>query len=226
MNNIIPILILIVLITIGFIYNILELKDLNKRYDFTNRYLNNLQIYLNDLFFRENFNNDLYTDLTFNIKEMQYELGYDGIYQYVKDNLYGFTAKNYQLLINFLPETRNCINNSILESRCKDEANDCIDMFIRHLGTLQRKIDSIKKDLFNPFISFAQGVRFIIALPVLILKWFGIISKYEIRSIQKNVFFKIIGNVVTITSFASNIIAIFIGWDKFYTIIKTILNKM
>ena len=71
---------------------------------------------------------------------MQYELGSDGVYAYVQDNLKGYRTNNYQLLVNFLPETRNVLsnfNNSIMMARYNQEAQDCDDMFIRHLGTLE-----------------------------------------------------------------------------------------
>lgn len=53
---------------------------------------------------------------------MQYELGEDGEYAYMTDNLRGVAVRGYQLLINFLPETRGIINgrnNSILAERYK-----------------------------------------------------------------------------------------------------------
>ena len=63
----------------------------------------------------------------------------------------------------------------------KRQAQDCDDMFIRHLGTLKEAEKSIRKNLVNPFSCFSAGIKFIVSLPILLLHWFGFISDETTR---------------------------------------------
>lgn len=227
MDKLIPILILLGVAVIGFIPKFLELGDTRSRYEFTAEYKNKFIDFINELFSTQNFNQQLYCELTAKVKEMQYELGSDGVYAYVQDNLKGYRTNNYQLLVNFLPEIRNVLsnfNNSIMMARYNQEAQDCDDMFIRHLGTLELAEKSIRKSLFNPFADFAEGVKLIITFPILLLKWFGFVSEEKSRKIKKNFAIKIIDFVVATVGFISGVMAIIMGWSEFWEMIKNFLS--
>lgn len=188
MDKLLPLAILLGITIIGFVTNLLQLGNIRKRYEFTIEYRDKFIDYLNELSTNQRFNQELYYELTAKIKDMQYELGSDGVYAYVQDNLKGYCTKNYQLLVNFLPETRNIpnnFNNSIMMARYNKQAQDCDDMFVRHLGTLESAEKSKRKNLFNPFTDFAEGVKLIINLPILILKWFGFISEEKAITLKR-----------------------------------------
>ena len=226
MDKLIPIGILLGVIIVGFISKFLELGDIRKRYEFTHEYRNKFINFINELFTNRNFNQSVYHYLTAKVKEMQYELGADGVYAYVQDNLKGYATKNYELLVNFLPETRNVIRNQgniILMERWNQEAQDCDDMFLRHLGSLKLAEEKTKKNIINPFSDFAEGVKLIVSLPVLLLKWFGFISEERSKKIKKNIILKIIHFIVTTVGFVSEIMAIVMGWDDFWRLIKTFI---
>ena len=140
MDKLIPTLIMFGITLIGFLSKFLEIEDIQRRYVFTDKYLAMFIDYVDELFSKHSFNQRLYYELTLNVKEMQFELGSDGIFAYIQDNLRGYKTNNYQLLINFLPETCNVINyfnNSLMMERYIQEAQQCNDMFICHLGTLK-----------------------------------------------------------------------------------------
>ena len=171
MDKLIPIVILFGIVIIGFVSKFLELGDIRSRYEFTHEYRNKFINFINELFTNHNFNQSVYHELTEKVKEMQYELGADGVYAYVQDNLKGYATNNYELLVNFLPETRNVIRNQgniILMERWNQAVQYCDDMFLRHLGTLKLAEEKIKRSLKNPFSDFAEGVKLIISLPVLL----------------------------------------------------------
>lgn len=147
--------------------------------------------------------------------------------RYVKDNLKGYSTSNYQALVNFLPETRNVINdfdNSIMRMRYNQEAQYCDDMFVRHLGSLELAEKNMRKSIYNPFADFAEGVKLIISLPVLLLKWFGFISAERSRKIKKNPILKIVNFIVTTVGFVSGIMAIIMGWNDFWMLIKSFVK--
>lgn len=227
MDKLIPIGILLGIAIIGVVSKFLELGDIHSSYEFTLEYRNKFIGFINELFTNRNFNQSVYYDLTEKVKEMQYELGADGEYAYVQDNLKGYATNNYELLVNFLPETRNVIRNQdniILMERWNQAIQDCDDMFIRHLGNLKLAEEKIKKSLKNPFSDFADGVKLIVSLPMLLLKWFGFISAESSRKIKKTPILKIINFIVTIVGFVSEIMAIVMGWNDFWVLIKSFIK--
>lgn len=227
MDKLIPILILLGIAVIGFISKFLELGDTRSRYEFTAEYRNKFISYVNELFSKHSFNQQLYYDLTSKVKEMQCKLGADGIYAYVQDNLKGYCTSDYQLLVNFLPETRNVLNdfnNTIMMTRYNQSIQDCDDMFIRHMGNLELVEKSLRKELLNPFSDFAEGVKFIILSPFLLLKWFGFLSNGKSQKIKKNIILKIINFVVTTVGFISGVMAIIMGLSDFWQMIRTLFH--
>lgn len=226
MDRIIPILILIGFAVLGFIIKYVEIYDFDKRLTFTKEYRDKFITLCNDIFSNNHFDQAIYYELTAAVKDMQAELGADGIYAYVQDNLKGVATRNYQALVNFLPELRTAINekqNSIMSMRLSRSITDCDDMFVRHIGTLTSQIDATRKEAQNPFSCFAEGVRTIISLPILLLKWFGIISSTTAIKLKSNWIVKIISILVTLVGFVGSVITIIIGWNQFVEIISKIL---
>lgn len=226
MDKLIPAGILLGIVIVGFISNSLKLGDISKRYEFTAEYRNKFITFLNELFENRKCNQQLYYELTGKVKEMQYELGADGVYAYVKDNLKGYATSNYQALVNFLPETRGILSdfdNSIMRMRYTQEAQNCDDMFVRHLGSLELAEKNMRKRILNPFSDFAEGIRVIVFSPILLLKWFGFISVENSRKIKKNFILKIINFIVTTIGFVSGIMAIIMGWHEFWELIKSFI---
>lgn len=218
MDKLIPVLIVIGIIILGFIMKLIELSDIIGRIHFTNNYRNKFIDLINGIISNNNFNQQLYYELTSDVNSMQYELGSDGIYSYVTDNLKGFSTSNYQLLVNFLPEVRNILNeqdNMIMMNRYHKSINDCDDMFIRHLGTLRKFEQNKRKSMFNPFSCFSGGIQFIVSLPILILNWFGFISDESTRKAKHSWIIKLLNFIFTLISFISAIMTIIMGWDDF-----------
>lgn len=223
MDRIIPIIILIGLAALGFIIKFVEIYDLNKRLTFTKEYRDKFIALCNDIFSSNHFDQAIYYELTADVKDMQAELGADGIYAYVQDSLKGVATRNYQALVNFLPELRTAISekqNSIMAMRLSKSITDCDDMFVRHIGTLTPQIDATRKEAKNPFSCFAEGVRTIIALPILLLKWFGVISGTTSVRLKSNWIVKVISVFVTLIGFVGSVITIIIGWEQFVEVLK------
>lgn len=218
MDKLIPVFIVIGIIILGFIMKKIELNDVVKRIDFTNQYHKKLETLIDEISSKEIFNQQLYYELTSEVKGMQYELGSDGVFKYATDNLKGFSTSNYQLLINFLPELRDVLknqNNIITVDRFNQSANDCDNMFIRHLGSLNELKKSIRKNSFNPFSSFSNGMKFIISLPILLLNWFGFISDEYTRKAKCSWFIKFLNFLVVLIGFIGAIMSIILGWNDF-----------
>ena len=155
---------------------------------------------------------------------MQYELGQDGIYAHMIDPLNGYEVNNYPLLLNFLPEVMFYINhfdNSVFMERLFREANACNDMFTRHLGTLFDIESQMRKGLPNPFSAFAEGIKTILLLPLLLLHWFGFVSNSTTEKARGNQIVKVINAVIALVGFVGSVITIIIGWNEFRDILMS-----
>ena len=153
---------------------------------------------------------------------IQAELGYDGIIAGYVDYLHGIKGQNYQLFVNIIPEIREAESksgNSIMLERVSQLIGTCNDALQRHVGNLDRELDTERKGIFNPFICFREGVRFILGLPVLILYWSGFISTRTISAARVSSVFKFISGVITLIGLISSIITILLGWNEVSDII-------
>ena len=228
MEKLITASIVTIIISLGFIMNLIDLYNIIKRTNFTNQYHKKFIELVEELFSNKTFNNHLYYELTLEVKAMQYELGSDGIYACITDKLKGFTANNYQVLINFLPELKHVIanwHNSIMMDRYIQSAQDCDDMFIRHMGTLKNLEKAVRKRLINPLCLFSDGMKFVISLPVLMLNWLGVISDKSTRKIRQSKFIKVINSLGVIVGLISAIFTIVLGWNDFLQLISKLFNR-
>ena len=98
-------------------------------------------------------------------------------------------------------------------------------MFVRHIGTIKNSISDVKKTFFNPFLCFSFGVKFIITLPISIMKWFGFISEKNYTKILQSGITAIFNMMMTILSFAGSIISVTIGWKDFIKILSSLFSK-
>lgn len=226
MDKLIPVLVLIFIIVAGFVTKLFELKNISKRIDFTNDYRNKFVEFVNTLFSRKFFDQKLYYELTSDVNAMQYELGADGIFAHVIDGLKGYSTSNYQLLINFLPELRIAINemdNSIIMMRVSQSAGDCDDMFIRHLGSLNEYANHIRKNVFNPFSCFSEGIKSVVALPVMVLNWLGFLSDERTKKIKKSWIVCILNFAAVILGLVGSIVTIILGWEQFLQMVRNFI---
>lgn len=222
MDKLIPIFIIIGVMILGIIMKFIELSDIVKRLTFTNNYRNRLNNLINGILSNNFFDQELYYALTSEVKSMQCELGIDGVIAYVTDPLRGVSVENYQLLVNFLPELRTASSerdNPIMVNRYIKLAQDCDDMFIRHLGTLNEIEKTTQKSMFNPFSCFSEGIKFIVSSPILLLNWFGFISDETTRKIKFSWILKFLNIICTLVGFVGGLMSIIVGWRDFWQII-------
>ncbi|WP_372999779.1 hypothetical protein [Lutispora sp.] len=225
-NTILTIILALLLIIFGYILKRMNIQKLIKRCDFTMQYNNCFVGLLNEALNNHRFDNEKYAWLIERVHAMQQELGATGVIYHYTDPLKGFTVREYQLLINFLPEVRGYIremNNSIMMERFDTSARICADMFIRHKGDLSDLINKETKLLINPFSCLAEAVRYIIALPLSVLYWFGIISEGMFYRVKYSRLLKFINSIIIILGFISSIVTIVLGYEGFLKLINQFL---
>lgn len=226
--RIIPILVTLAVIIIGFIAKVINARNISKRREFTISFQNSFIELANGFFKTGRMSNDLYSKCIHDVDAIQAELGYDGIIAGYVDRLHGIKGQNYQLFVNIIPEIREAESmsgNSIMMERVSQLIGTCNDALQRHVGNLDRELDTERKGIFNPFICFREGVRFILGLPVLVLYWSGFVSTRTISAARVSSVFKFISGVITLIGLISSIITILLGWNEVSDIIVRFWNS-
>lgn len=223
--HLIPLFILIILIVAGHIRVRRRTKALVRRLEFTIDYGNDF-VDLGNHFIRTGaIDAELYTKLITSVDKMQAELGAEGIIAEMVDPLRNIKTRNYQMLINFLPEMRSGLyqeGGSLMRTRFNQSMCMCDDMFHRHDGSLRRQIEYCEERKFNPFYCFAEGVRLIISFPIAVLEWMGIISDSRSGIITGSRIFKFIEGIGVVVGLISSVVTILLGYEE----IVALLSKL
>lgn len=177
-------------------------------------------------------NSDAYTWLTLNSARMQSEMGALGVYEAFKPPAASYMIRNYQIITNMLPELRRYIDQdreslgtmfgSTIDSYMKaiDEA------LLRYIGVLQEREGTARRNLKNPLIWLRTGVEQILAIPLLIFVWFGLVGSYTVRRLQSNILFKAIAVIATLVGLISGVMTMVLGWDEFGQLTAKMLSAM
>lgn len=206
MSNTLKIIaILICLLILGFIRIINRILYLQKRIDFTSQYLKRYSEFIS----KDNFDEEEYYWLTYNVNKIQAELGVGGIIDY-RPPFANYIINNYQLIINTLPEIRSGIAHEAM-------INACSEVMIRHLGLLDKNITELRNQLYNPFIYLREGINLIITLPIRIAYWSGLVEYSSFEKVSTGIIVKIFSFLIMILGVIASVITIFIGWEPFIT---------
>ena len=227
--RLIPILITFLVILLGFVNRVINANSIMKRREFTLAFRNSFISMANSFFETGRMQNNLYANVIHDVDAIQEELGNDGVIADYIDRLHGIQGRNYQLFVNVIPEIREAEglrDDSIVMGRISQLIGFCDDALQRHIGNLDRELDSERKGFFNPFKCFGAGVKFIIELPFLILYWCGLVSTSTICATRGSYTFKIISSIVTFVGLISSIITIVIGWNEVTEIVVRVWRTL
>jgi len=216
------ILILIVIALIGWLQLIYKSRRVNKKEKFAVEYLNKFKKYIES----QGKDNDAYGWMIYESVKMQRQLGILGIMLNYKPPGANYMHKNYQVLMNMLPELHRTLNSDLLVfSRLVSDYGQVLqEMLVRHLGVLNEDRNDIKSEMQNPFKAFRSGIQFVLLLPAYIVNWFGLTTDSLLWRLSRNTLFKIISGIVAIVGFISAVVSLVLGWKEFIIIVKSILG--
>lgn len=213
MNTTQVIVLLFIFIIVGLFNLVNDYRKVIIKRNFAIEYLHKFQK------FREShsadFSGETYYWLTKHVSQMQSQLGFFGVVDY-QPPCSNYINRNYQVIVNTLPEMRNRNAHSSM-------INACEDALIRYIGHLDNVFESSINQLKNPFKWLQTGVQLTISLPFFILYWLGLISLYYVEKITDNFIFKLISGFITLASLIASIITIVLGWDRFVNLMQKLV---
>ncbi len=216
------ILSIIVIALIGWLQLIYKFRRANRKEKYAVEYLNKFKKYVES----QGKDNDAYGWMIYESVKMQRQLGILGIMSNYKPPGANYMYRNYQVLLNMLPDLRRTLNSDLLviSSLVSDYVQILQEMLVRHLGVLDEEKKDIRSEILNPLKAFRSGIQFILLLPAYIVNWFGIATDSFLSRLSRNTLFKFLSGVVTIVGFVSAVVGLVVGWEDFITIIRSILG--
>lgn len=201
-------------------------RSIIARIDFLDEYRVKFKEFANHYFQNGNLrfvDQDLYEWLTIHSVRVQLEVGDFGVAEIIGPPD-AYRKRDYQFIINTLPKFRKNMVNDLMLNHLDGEAKDIEDILLRRHGFFLERKENIAKELKNPFKWLQFGIKFFIALPFHLLKWFGIISDNSFGRINENKLIEWISGIITLIGFLGSIVTIFTGWEAFKKIIQNWLK--
>ncbi|MEC0106894.1 hypothetical protein P4H27_08080 [Paenibacillus taichungensis] len=225
MNTWIPLTIVASVIFIGFIKSYMDYNSKSNQNEFAIEFLNNYREFCNELF-KNNFDEEKYQWLKLNSSKMQSSMGRYGIAASYKPGGANYFSKNYQVIVNSLPEIRNQYRRMIngfglsFEWRMLEETVRMIEeVLLTYIGAQSNIVEDAKKELRNPLIWLREGVRFIVTSPISLFYWSGLMQYSTYNTISNNFFVKLISFLIGLIGLISSIVTIVTGYTPFKNII-------
>ena len=154
--------------------------------------------------------------LTHQSNQMQNQLGAGGILAAYKPPFANYQYSSYPIILNMLPDLRKAFDDDLLSRRLAHQfATTIQEVLIRHAGSLESQRSYLEGQLKNPIVWLREGVRMVLALPLSLLSWTGVVSQRASRRITSSQIFRIASGLATLVGLISAIIGIAVGWDEF-----------
>lgn len=163
----------------------------------------------------------LYVELTQRVNRIQREVGSHGIMAIYRPPFSSVGFRDYQILVNMLPEYRQAANDLILQRNQAPQYADAIrDVLLRYSGGLQELEGDTRRDLKNPLVWFREGVRALLSLPLLALRELGVLSPSLSASILGSGLLKIGTGILALVALVAGLVEILTGWEAVVALIN------
>ncbi len=195
-----------------------ERKNTTTRRDLAIDFLDKLRSYI------DGRGEDLksYSWLIHRSNRFQLEMGSTGILGVYRPPFQNYQIKNFPIILNILPELRKEFEQRLMSSSrlIPLYANLLQESIVRYMGNLDDSLDKRNKEIRNPIIWLREGIREIIAFPIIIFSWLGVISEVTVKSITHTLIFRSIAAITMLIGLVSAIMGIALGWDPFLKLLE------
>ena len=208
---------IVVLLIIGFISALKQVRSNAKKIDFANEFHSKADALFNMVLEQGGYQSNEYVWLTKNSNEMQSNMGVFGVMFYMEP-FNRASYSNYQIVINTVAKVRQGHFKSF-------DAVSCTDAILRYIGAEEAKRKGLIKNLKNPFYWFTEGVKIIISIPIYLLNAFGILSDRNAAKAVGSTILKIISGIVALIGFLGSLADAIVGRAEVLSFFKNLFHK-
>ncbi|MCI0365535.1 MAG: hypothetical protein L0219_16860 [Phycisphaerales bacterium] len=169
-----------------------------------------------------------YSWLVFNSHRMQNSMGSYRQIDY-RPPFASYMIKNHPVILNFIPEIRHHFEDRTLSGRVIGNSNLhgymklTDETLIRFLGVLDEWETQARRELRNPVKWFATGIKKIVAAPLHLLSWLGLLDTSTAARAESNVIFRAVSGLTALVGFLAAIVDIANGWEGTLKLTRSIL---
>lgn len=209
---------LVLVLSLGLLSLIREKSHVSEDIAFSDEFMHKLKAYVES----NGRDNEPYAWLTHRSSKMQKILGAYGVYASYRLPYANLQYQNYPIILNILPELRKTLEDKFLSrgGLAQQYAFSLQETIIRYGGVLEDRENEFFKSIRNPVVWFREGIRIIVALPLSILEWFGILSEKSVSALISSKAFRLCTAFFGIVSFVSAVMGIALGWEQFQAMLK------
>jgi len=219
MDKIIAILIGLALLIIGRIHVSYKIKGIQEKIKSSDEFLARVKDYLNSL----GKDQKTYSWLVQMSHQFQLEMGFYGVIPSFFHQPSRTSIRNYQIIINGIPELRRMFDNQDYPSdkaALRDFGISLTESILRHRGELLSDLNVIEKSLKNPIVWLTQGISWVLMLLPSFFEQIGLLSEAKLNSLEKSTLLKYISGIVSLIELTGTIMTIIIGWDAFVKVVE------
>src|SRR5438067_10931687 len=93
------------------------------------------------------------------------------------------------------------------------------EALIRYIGSFEEQRNELATSARNPVIWFREGIRLLIASPILILVWLGVFGTSTLYRLTHGLVFKLLATTASLLAFVSAVFSIVLVWDDMQKLI-------
>jgi hypothetical protein len=183
------------------------------------QFLENLASYVNS----GGRNEPAYLALAHQSARVQTALGSFGVMAIYRPPFDNVAYHNYQIVVNMVPELRRWVPDDDTFSSLRpgrEFARTLQDAILRYAGVLEPMLQSLERNLRNPFVLLREGVGEVLLLPIRLLNWFGLLTSGRVAAVQRSAIFRVAGGIATLVGFVSAVVGLITGWEPFLRMVR------
>jgi hypothetical protein len=211
-------LLLVSLFPIGFWRIRAGIGGVTKRFEFAAEFQKQLYRYLES----KGQSNDAYSWLILRSQKMQSEMGGAGILAALSLPFGRGTIPNYPIILNAIPELPQMFAGPFGHN--PGYAKMINEAILRYLGMLQDEQEEAQRDLKNPVKWLLEGIQFVAAIPILILKSCGLDSVPGLGWLINSWFSKFVSGLVALITLIASVVTIVAGWDQTNSFLQKLIH--
>lgn len=208
-------LVIVVLAVIGFVRLVRTALRIGERSEFAVDFFEQFQKYAAS----RGQDTQAYGWLVHRSTKMQQHMGDAGVYAYYKPPFANYQFTNYEVVLNGIPALRQAYEAGYMSDVGGQIATALQESIVRYMGQLEDLRESHLRDMKNPFVWLREGVRLVIASPVYLMSWMGVLGESTTSAFIQSRLFKMISGLVTLVALVASVMTIVLGWDQFLKLI-------